>query len=102
MLKVLKRADKPALVANSSYYALVDEAACIACGTREDRCQMDAVTVADTAQIDLDRCIGCGLCVPACDFDAMRLVEKETAEKWVPSKNTNETFLNIAKERGKA
>ncbi|MFC1857447.1 ATP-binding protein [Thermodesulfobacteriota bacterium] len=101
MLKTLKRADRPALVANSSYYALVDEAACIACGTCEDRCQMDAVTVADTAQIDLDQCIGCGLCVPTCEFGAIRLVEKETSEKWVPPRNTTETFLNIAKERGK-
>ena len=62
---------------------------------------MDAIAVDDTSQIDLDRCIGCGLCVPTCDFDAIRLLEKENTEKWVPPKTMIDTFLNIAKERGK-
>lgn len=101
MLKTLKSADKPALAANSSYYAVVDEEACTACGICEERCQMDAIAVEDTSQIDIDRCIGCGLCVSTCDFDAIRLLEKENIEKWVPPKNMMDTFLNIAKERGK-
>jgi Na+-translocating ferredoxin:NAD+ oxidoreductase subunit B len=100
ILKNLKRMDRPAAHVNSSYYAVVDQEACIACGVCEERCQMDAVILEDdAARIDLDRCIGCGLCVPTCDVKAVSLVQKD--EAWVPPKNIVETYIHIAQERGK-
>jgi MinD superfamily P-loop ATPase len=86
----------------SSYYAVINEEECTLCGTCEDRCQIDAITVdEDTALIDNDRCIGCGICVVSCDFDAIHMKEKDEAERWIPPENTFKTYINIAKERGK-
>lgn len=101
ILKNLKAADKPALIVNSSYYAVVDENICTACETCVERCQMDAITVDTIARINLDRCIGCGLCVPTCAVEAIRLIAKAEGEKWVPPKNIVETYIHIAQERGK-
>ncbi|UCD31350.1 MAG: 4Fe-4S binding protein [Desulfobacterales bacterium] len=102
ILKNLKAYEKPAKIVCSNYYAVINEDDCTACGTCEDRCQVDAITVdEDTAHIDNGRCIGCGLCVVSCDFDAIHMQEKDQAERWIPPENTFKTYLNIAKERGK-
>jgi len=101
ILKMLKRSDKPAKVACTSYYAVVDEQRCIACGNCEEKCQMQAVTIDQVAQVNLDRCIGCGLCIPSCDVEAIRLKAKDEDEQWVPPANFIGTYTNIAKERGK-
>lgn len=101
ILKMLKRSEKPANVACTSYYAVVEEERCIVCGNCEEKCQMEAITIDDVAQVDLDRCIGCGLCVPVCDVDAIRLEAKGEEDQWVPPANVVGTYINIAKERGK-
>jgi H+/Na+-translocating ferredoxin:NAD+ oxidoreductase subunit B len=101
ILKMLKRSDKPAQIACTSYYAVVDEESCVSCGTCEERCQMEAITMDEAAQVDLDRCIGCGLCIPSCDVEAIRLVAKEEAGQWVPPATVVGTYTDIAKERGK-
>ena len=101
ILKMLKRSEKPAKVACTSYYAAVDEESCIACGNCEEKCLMEAITIDDVAQIDLERCIGCGLCVPSCDVEAMHLEAKDEADQWVPPANVLKTYVSIAKERGK-
>ena len=67
-------------VAKANYYAVVDADECNACGICEDRCQVNACTVADVATIDLARCIGCGLCVTGCDSEAVRLERRPDAE----------------------
>jgi NAD-dependent dihydropyrimidine dehydrogenase PreA subunit len=100
ILKNLKALDQPAKAVCSNFYAAVSPEECTACGVCEDRCQVDAITVEETAQIDPLRCIGCGLCVVTCDEEAIYLVEKEQAEQWVPPSNTFKTYLKIAKERG--
>jgi NAD-dependent dihydropyrimidine dehydrogenase PreA subunit len=101
ILKNVKQLDKPAQIVNTNYYVAVNEEDCVACGTCEDRCQMDAITVDDVAHVDRDQCIGCGLCIPTCDTEAIKLFEKSEEEKWIPPKTVVETYLNIAKERGK-
>ena len=102
MLKNLKTFEKPAKIACSSYFAVINEEECTACGTCEVRCQMDAITLGeDTAHVDNDRCIGCGICVVSCDFDAIHMKEKDEAKRWIPPENTFKTYINIAKERGK-
>jgi Na+-translocating ferredoxin:NAD+ oxidoreductase subunit B len=102
ILKNLRSLESPAKAVCSSYYAAISEDDCILCGTCEDRCQLDAITIAeDAAHIDRDRCIGCGVCVVSCDVGAIHLKEKDETERWIPPKNTFETYINIAKERGK-
>ena len=100
VLKNLKTMDKPAQVVHTNYYAQVHEELCTACEACVERCQMDAISVEDTAVIDLDRCIGCGLCVTDCPTEAMLLKQKEADSHYVPPKNVFETYMNIAQERG--
>ncbi len=100
VLKNIKQLPKPAEAVNSSFHAVVDDQACVACGACEARCHMDAITVEETARIDLDRCIGCGACVPACDVAALALKAKPEHERWTPPDTLFHTYLNIAKERG--
>jgi NAD-dependent dihydropyrimidine dehydrogenase PreA subunit len=100
ILRNLNRLDAPAKAVVSNYFAVVDEESCTACGVCEERCQMAAIEISDTATVNLDRCIGCGLCVPTCDYDAIHLEEKQEGEKVVPPKNVVGTYLNLAKERG--
>jgi len=100
ILKNLNTLDSPAKAVCSNYYAVVNEDNCTACGTCEERCQMNAITVDETAaHVNLERCIGCGLCVPTCDFDAMHIAEKEPSERYVPPTNIMETYKRIAQER---
>jgi electron transport complex protein RnfB len=101
ILKNLKIMDRPAKLVNTSYYAAVNEDECTACGTCEDRCQMDAITVDEVAHVNIDRCIGCGLCVMACEFEAIKLFGKDKEERWIPPQNVVAKYADIARERGK-
>lgn len=101
VLKNLKSLDSPAKAVHTNYFAAVTPESCTACGACEAECQMDAITVADTAEVDLNRCIGCGICVPACPSEAISLRQKDAADRYVPPRNTFETYLNMARERGK-
>ena len=98
-LTAYKKTDKPALFANSNYFAVVDEDECTACGICESRCQMDAITVDDYSRVDPDRCIGCGLCVTTCDFDAIKLHKKDEDKQWVPQADYMSAMMDIYKER---
>ncbi|MBU2546845.1 MAG: 4Fe-4S binding protein [Proteobacteria bacterium] len=98
-LTMYRKMDKPARYANSNYFAVVDEAACTACGICETRCQMDAITVEDFSRVDPDRCIGCGLCVVTCEFEAIRLQKKDEAHQWVPQKDYMAAIMDIYRER---
>lgn len=102
MLRSLKKQPVPAAAVRSNYYAVVDTEKCTGCETCLDRCQMEAVEIVDEkAVIDLDRCIGCGLCVTTCETDAMSLTMKPDDQLYVPPKSLTETYMRIAKERGK-
>lgn len=58
----------------SSYVANVDADLCAACGTCEERCPMDAISMEDeVAVVDESVCIGCGVCTPTCDPEAIDL-----------------------------
>jgi heterodisulfide reductase subunit A-like polyferredoxin len=92
--------DKPARVVHTNYYAQVDEGLCTACEACVERCQMDAISVDETARVERDRCIGCGLCVTDCPTEAMLLKQKSEEQHYVPPKNVFETYMNIAQERG--
>ncbi len=102
MLRSLKKQASPADAVKSNFYAQVDEQLCTGCGTCVERCQMEAVEVGEeTAVVDLNRCIGCGLCVSSCPTGAMGLVKKAEESLYTPPENGMETYLRIARERGK-
>jgi heterodisulfide reductase subunit A-like polyferredoxin len=100
-LKNIKALPNPAQIVNSSYFAQVDADQCTACGTCEEYCPMDAIDIEETARINRKRCIGCGVCAAFCDVEAIALQAKPEADRWVPPANIVETYVNIAKERGK-
>ena len=101
LLKALKKMDKPATVAHTSFYAQIRSEDCTACGLCEERCPMDAITVfGDTAMVNKDRCIGCGVCVGACSFDAVKLYQKDEQNRYVPPVDIMEMQMKISKERG--
>ncbi len=101
ILKNLNNLDEPAKAVHSNYFAQVSADDCTGCGVCQERCQMQAIVVEDVARVKIERCIGCGLCVTSCSFDAVHLIEKAPEDRWTPPANTVETYINIAKERGK-
>jgi electron transport complex protein RnfB len=102
VLKGLKLQERPAQHVNANFYAQVEEERCAGCETCLERCQMEAIDmVQGVAKVNLDRCIGCGLCVPTCTTDAMKLIPKPEEARHIPPANMIETYIRIAKERGK-
>ena len=101
VLKNLKSLDIPAKAVHTNYFAVVASDKCIACESCVSACQMDAITVNGKAAVNRDRCIGCGLCVPACPEAAVSLLQKDAAERYVPPRNVFETYMNMARQRGK-
>lgn len=51
-------------------YVITDE--CVACGTCEEECPVDAISEGeDIFVIDEDECIDCGVCDDVCPIDAV-------------------------------
>jgi len=102
MLRSLKKQPVPSAAVQSNYFARVDDEECTGCETCIDRCQMEAIDMADEiAAVNLDRCIGCGLCVTTCPEEAIRLFKKSDDQQYLPPKTGMETYIRIAQERGK-
>ncbi|MBI4766582.1 MAG: 4Fe-4S binding protein [Deltaproteobacteria bacterium] len=78
IIKSIKSGIMP-MGASSDYIAKLDEEKCLGCGTCEERCQVEAITLGPEglAVLDQDRCIGCGLCLTACPDEALTLVLRE-------------------------
>ncbi len=77
MMRAISEMSKPDAIAKSRFKAEVDEDACIACGTCDQRCQVHAITYVEAiATISEERCIGCGLCVTECPVTAIVLKER--------------------------
>jgi Na+-translocating ferredoxin:NAD+ oxidoreductase subunit B len=100
ILKHLKRLPTPADAVASPFVAALDAGLCTGCETCIERCQMEALRMADgVAVLDPGRCIGCGLCVTTCPSEALSLVRKP-AEKLPPvPKDMREAFILRAKTR---
>lgn len=101
VLKNLKSLPSPAQAVHSNYYAEVVENECIACEACAERCHMDAITVQETARVDLERCIGCGVCIDSCPTEAIVFKQKASQDQYLPPKNGFETYLNILREKGR-
>jgi uncharacterized Fe-S center protein len=65
----------------------IDPDSCTACATCAEWCPSDAITVADTAEIDAAECIGCGECVAVCRDGAVHfdwgIMGRELSERIV-------------------
>ncbi|MBT3311812.1 MAG: 4Fe-4S binding protein [Desulfobacterales bacterium] len=72
--------DLKGIYAPSRFKAVVDTDNCTACGTCEDMCKFNAITVDDEASINDENCYGCGLCVANCPDDAMSMEEVRPEE----------------------
>jgi ferredoxin len=102
VLRSLKRYPVPASVVASPFLANLNVDTCKGCGTCVKRCQMEAISLADSkAALDLNRCIGCGLCVSTCPTDSLSLVRKPKAKQPYVPKDIIDTNIKLGKARGK-
>lgn len=98
VLGAAKLFSRPADYFSATYCAFADANACNGCFTCETRCQMDAISRADSvARVDDARCIGCALCVTTCPSGAMRLRKRDVQK--APPADTRELFVKLLKER---
>ncbi len=98
VLRAIKKHPRPADMVYASHVARVDDEECTACETCLDRCQMEAITVEDTAVVNEARCIGCGLCVTTCPSGAMVLELRPEPE--APPVKAQELMMRWAQQRG--
>ena len=57
---------------------IADESLCEGCGTCENHCPVQAITVNNgKSQIDVDKCIGCGQCEFQCPNNVITLIAQE-------------------------
>ncbi len=102
VLRNLKLQPKPASLVSSPFVAAFDADICAGCGVCIDRCQMDALSLADgVISLNLDRCIGCGLCVGTCPTVALTLARKPEPEQPYVPRNIIESYARLARARGK-
>jgi MinD superfamily P-loop ATPase len=103
MLKNLKRLEAPGAAVASPFVAALDQGLCVGCGTCQDRCQMDALSMLDAvAVLDVRRCIGCGLCITTCPSGALTLSRKTSDIQPTVPKNQREAFILRAKARAES
>jgi len=94
MITNIKKLDRPADMMHSNFYAEVDVESCIGCGTCEQHCQLDAISIEDgIAVVSKDLCIGCGNCTTTCTEEAIML--KKKGEEFIPVKSKTELYLKI-------
>jgi len=102
VLRTIKKHPKPAEIVSSPFTIAYDRSTCIGCGVCLNRCQMDAIKPdGDKVEVDLDRCIGCGLCVTTCLTGSLVLKRKPAAEQTEIPGNLRQTYIKLARERGK-
>jgi ferredoxin len=103
MLLHLKRHPKPAVAVSSPFIAAYDAALCVGCEACIERCQMDALSMAEgRAVLNVDRCIGCGLCVGSCPSGALTLTRKPAELQPEVPKNQRDAFILRAQLRAAA
>jgi ferredoxin len=102
VLCTIKKHPKPAEIVSSPFNVSYDPSSCKGCGVCIDRCQMDAIKPnGDKIVVNLDRCIGCGLCVTTCPTESFVLERKPEAEQTEVPGSLRQTYIKLARERGK-
>lgn len=101
LLRGIAEAKIANVVASSSYYAVVDEDHCTACGECAPLCQFDAITLTNFSNIDRVICTGCGVCTRACPEGAISLLHRPQEEiKAIPG-DTDDWLIQRQQARGK-
>jgi NAD-dependent dihydropyrimidine dehydrogenase PreA subunit len=87
-LKGVKRTKSNVMVAQANFVVAADTDTCSGCGDCIDRCQMEALCLADDViSVNEDLCVGCANCVPVCPTESLSMVRR--AEEVPPeSKDT--------------
>ena len=100
VLKNLKSHPSPAAALVSPFSARLEAELCVGCETCVDRCQMEAMAMADgRAVLAAGRCIGCGLCVSTCPSGALTLARQPPERQPMVPKNQRDAFERRAKAR---
>ncbi len=87
-------------VAPSSFWSVLDADLCNGCGSCEQRCPVDAITMKDDLpEIEYELCLGCGQCTFVCAPDALRL-EKREDKILTPPQDDQQFFLAYAQGKG--
>ena len=74
--------------------AIIDQSRCSGCGTCQEVCRFDAVSVSDGKYIvDPVACDGCAACVYACPEEAI-IMEKQQAGEWYISETEYGSFYH--------
>ncbi len=102
VLKAYKRHPHPASIVSTPFKLQVVAEDCVGCGDCIERCQMDALSLEEDVIVhDERRCIGCGLCTTVCPSECLLLVRKPEEELMAIPPTTSDTYVMIAKARGK-
>lgn len=100
VLRGFKLHPQPASMVATAYTARYQSELCIDCGVCLDRCQLQALSQAESGvQFDPDRCIGCGLCVSTCPSGAMSLVRKAPSDIAYIPRNSAELYIRLGQKR---
>jgi electron transport complex protein RnfB len=84
----------------TNFFASVDRELCTSCGTCEESCQVNAISLDDGDDmpvVDLTRCLGCGNCAKDCPAEAIQLQKKEA--ETLPPNDTEELFEAIVAQK---
>ena len=103
VLRTIKKHPHPSEFVSSPFRASLDPGTCEDCGHCLTRCPMDALTRGPEGRVvlDADRCIGCGLCVSTCSGKSLVLVRKPDAEQRDIPATFRQTYVDMARRRGK-
>ena len=103
VLRTIKKHPHPAEFVSSPFRVSLDAGTCEDCGICLTRCPMDALKRNAEGKVGLDpnRCIGCGLCVSTCSGKSLALVRKPEAEQRDVPATFRQTYVDMARRRGK-
>ena len=104
VLRTIRKHPRPAEYVSSPFRASLDEATCEDCGVCLRRCPMEALSRGERegkVRLDPGRCIGCGLCVSTCPSRSLTLVRKPDAEQRDVPATLRQTYIGMARRRGK-